>query len=238
MRQPLWRTSYDCEPEYHRIAKTNKMQTNSVIDLSHHNAPVDLARARGDGIQAVIHKASQGVVYTDPQYVYRKHAAQQLGLLWGAYHFGDGTDGRTQAEHFLTASRADDNVLCVLDLEENTEGGDTISLVQAYDFLNCVKNRTGRWPVLYGGWYLRTLVQGKPDAILNNCPLWVSDYRGTNEPVIPTGWSTWNLWQYTDGTNGSAPFTVAGIGKCDRDLFNGTPDELATFWHGVKAQAL
>ena len=41
-------------------------ETNAVIDLSHHNATVDLQAAKGDGILGVIHKATQGLTFQDP----------------------------------------------------------------------------------------------------------------------------------------------------------------------------
>ena len=75
---------------------------NVVVDLSHHNADPDFAAARdGGGIVGVIHKATQGLRYRDPTYADRETAAVTAGLLWGAYHFGTGSDGVQQAEHFL-----------------------------------------------------------------------------------------------------------------------------------------
>lgn len=39
-------------------------------------------------------------------------------------------------------------------------------------------------------------------------------------------------WQYTDGTSGPQPHTVAGIGNCDPDKFNGAEDQLRALWQG------
>jgi GH25 family lysozyme M1 (1,4-beta-N-acetylmuramidase) len=46
----------------------------------------------------------------------------------------------------------------------------------------------------------------------------------------PTAWSTWTMWQYTDGAIGPEPHVVDGIGHCDRDKFNGNFDALERLW--------
>jgi len=38
------------------------------------------------------------------------------------------------------------------------------------------------------------------------------------------------MWQYTDGAVGPEPHEVAGIGHCDRDMFNGAQDQLQKLW--------
>jgi lysozyme len=40
------------------------------------------------------------------------------------------------------------------------------------------------------------------------------------------------MWQYTDGALGGEPHTVAGIGRCDRDTFNGSVAQLRRLWAG------
>ncbi len=122
----------------------------------------------------------------------------------------------------------------VLDIEglEDNAAEPSMELAQAYDFIKAIRSATGRWPGLYGGFYLRQLLAGKPDAMLQNCWLWLSDYEAS--PHILPGWDQWTLWQYTDDTHGNPPHDVAGIRECDRDIFNGeSADELRAFWSGV-----
>lgn len=71
---------------------------NAVVDISHHNGNVNLAQAKSDGLIGVIQKATQGRSNIDPTY---KTNRKKAGLLWGAYHFGTGSDGVKQADHFL-----------------------------------------------------------------------------------------------------------------------------------------
>lgn len=48
--------------------------------------------------------------------------------------------------------------------------------------------------------------------------------------MVPANWPTWTMWQYTDGGIGPLPHTVAGIGRCDRDRFNGNATQLKKLW--------
>ncbi len=198
---------------------------NVIVDLSHHNGNVDLGKAKADGILGVIHKATQGAAYTDPMYAVNKQKAQSAGLLWGAYHFGTGNDVQQQAQHFLSTVQPGPLDLLVLDFETNTQGS-SMSLDQARQFVQIVQAHTGRWPGLYSGIYIKTLLGNNHDPILANCWFWLSEYGPVAK--VPANWSTWTLWQYTDGAVGPQPHTVDGIGACDRDTFNGT--DLMKFW--------
>lgn len=60
-----------------------------VIDLSHWEAPVDVAQINASGIAAVILKATQGTDFVDPPFASRAVAANGAGLLVGAHHFFD-----------------------------------------------------------------------------------------------------------------------------------------------------
>jgi lysozyme len=209
--------------------------SNVVIDLSHHNGRVNLAAAKNAGVLGVIHKATQGWAYADPLYQSNREAALSAGLLWGAYAYGVGADGVAQAEFFLSTvfsptGQPDRNTLLVLDFEAN-RADSSMDLTEARAFVTHVQQKTGRWPGLYGGHYLKELLGKSPDPVLSNCWLWLAQYGPT--AVLPPGWSAWTMWQYTDGAAGPEPHEVPGFGHCDRDLFSGTPDELRnSLWLG------
>lgn len=206
------------------------MTLNVIVDLSHHNAKVDFARLKAAGIVGVIHKATQGGGYADPQYASRRAAAGAAGLLWGAYHFGTGdANGTAQAAHFLQVVGTADRTLLVLDFEQNTQGT-SMTLEQAEAFVTVLQQQSGRWPVFYTG---SAFFGAKKDTVLTNCPLWLAQYGATTR--VPANWPDWTLWQYTDGVNGPPPHSVDGVGTCDRDQFNGTLDDLIAFWPGAAA---
>lgn len=200
---------------------------NAVVDLSHHNGAVDLAKAKAGGILGIIHKATQGTKYTDPLYEQNRKKASDAGLWWGAYHFGTGGDGIAQAEHFLDIVQPGGQDLLVLDLEANGQGP-SMGLTEAAAFITHIQQAAGGWPGLYAGHYLKDLLGNGTDPVLAECWFWLSQYGPT--PVVPTNWSTWTLWQYTDGGQGPEPHTVDGIGLCDRDRFNGSLDDLHALW--------
>ena len=203
---------------------------NVIVDLSHHNGDVDLQTAATDGrIVGVIHKATQGLTFTDPLYDANHQKAEHAGLLWGAYHFGTGSDGVQQAEFFLQQTAPDDGVLLVLDFEANAQGP-SMTLEEARAFVTHVQQSTGRFPGLYGGHYLKELLGTSKDDVLANCWFWLSQYGPT--AVVPSNWDTWTMWQYTDGGMGPEPHDVPGIGRCDRDRFNGPLTGLKRLWTG------
>ena len=200
---------------------------NAIVDISHHNANVDFAKLKAAGILGVIHKATQGVSGTDPTYEAHRAAAQAQGLLWGAYHFGTDSDGVQQAMNFLNVVGDVSNTLIALDFESNPTGP-SMSLEEARAFVTHINESTGRFPGFYSGHDIKQALGTKTDAVLANCWFWLAQYGPT--AVVPPNWANWTLWQYTDGALGPEPKEVPGVGRFDRDLFNGSEEELRAFW--------
>lgn len=205
---------------------------NAVIDTSHHNRVSSFAKAKAAGILGVIQKATQGTGYCDPTFASTRKKVEDAGLMFGAYHFGTGGDAIAQADCFL--SKAGTKTLLVLDFEGNPQGRD-MSLEEAEHFVHHIKEVTGRYPGLYSGHTVKEAlakagVRRPEQTELSRCWLWIAQY--SRAPLIPKVWTQWTLWQYTDGAVGSEPHSVPGVGRCDRDQFNGTPEQLQAFWTG------
>jgi lysozyme len=200
---------------------------NAVVDLSHWDGDVDLQKASAAGILGVICKATQGFRYVDPTLSDNRGKAVAAGIMFGAYHFGVGGDAIAQADFFLSTVKPDATALLVLDFEHYSSGS-SMDLDEAREFVTYINQQTGRWPVLYAGSYLKEQLAGTEDSTLSNCALWIAQYAPA--AVLPPGWDDWTLWQYTDGAYGNAPHTVDGIGRCDRNYFNGSAAELSAFW--------
>jgi lysozyme len=202
--------------------------SNAVVDISHHNGNViDFAALRRAGIVGVIHKATQGLGGPDPTYTDHRQAAIQAGMLWGAYHFGTDSDGVQQAVNFLETVGNTSNTLLALDYESNPTGP-SMSLEEARAFVTHVQLTTGRYPGFYSGHDIKQQLGANTDSVLANCWFWLAQYGPT--PVVPPNWSKWTLWQYTDGSLGPQPTQIPNVGRFDRDIFNGTQDELIAFW--------
>jgi lysozyme len=207
---------------------------DALVDLNHNNA-IDMVKAANDGIVAVIHKASESASFKDSAYIERRAAALDAGLLWGAYHFSSGRDAVDQFNNFMAAADwehlADETTLLCLDFEKSSKGPPNMSLAQAHDFVTRVKNKTGRWPMIYGGDLIRDSVPAQSaDDVLRNCPLWYANYRDQPKGIPVKTWPDFTLWQYTDGNAGPDPHTVDGMGRTDRNCFRGTVDDLRKQW--------
>jgi lysozyme len=228
---------------------------NSVVNLSHYDfMHPDFVTMKSEGVVGVIHEATYPRFERDAKYYDRELAALEAGVLWGAYHFADGTDPGRQADHFLNVVEAarpqirpNDpekrraGVLLVLDFEKNTHyPGGTMTVAQAVAFVQRIKERTGKYPGLYCSEYrLRQMLYGPGAtaghrAVLANCWLWIANYHA--EPRNTSPWSRWHLWQYTgDGKCGLRPremfpTSVANMRRAERNIFNGNNVALQAFW--------
>jgi len=194
-----------------------------VLDISHHNTVKSFAEVRMSGIQGIIHKASQGATMGDKTYAKRRKDAAAVGLLWGCYHFADSSTVKTQVSNFLRNADPDENTLLCLDWEPN--GKRTMSVDQAKEFLQLVYEKTGQRPVLYSGNLIKEQVK-KPDDFLCLHRLWIAQYGP--KVILPKGWDTYWLWQFTEKFNEAQGVT----GLVDANYFGGS--DLAAEWTGIK----
>jgi len=216
---------------------------NSVVSLSHYDERIDLSNLHRSGLQAVIHEATYPASDYDPKYGFRQSEAARAGLLWGAYHFGNNTDGRRQADHyldFIAARPHPSGVLLVLDAEQNTHyPGGSMSVEQAVRFIERVHDRTGIYPGLYSNenWIRTVFNNSRIDASARHtlCKswLWIANYH--KQPASTAPWSRWSLWQYTgDGVCGlprsSYPTSLGGARRIERTIFSGDNASLRRFW--------
>ena len=150
--------------------------TNAVVNMSHYDLMrPDFVRMANEGIVGVIHEATFPRLRLDDRYYERQEAAQEAGLLWGAYHFADATNPIRQADHFMDSvasgrssikpeeSGKRRGVLLVLDFEKNNHyPGGTMSVAQAVAFVQRIKERTGKYPGLYCSEYRLSMVVSDP----------------------------------------------------------------------------
>jgi GH25 family lysozyme M1 (1,4-beta-N-acetylmuramidase) len=202
-----------------------------VVDLSHHNRDCDFAAARAAGVIGIVHKATTGQGNPDPKYAERRDAALKAGLLWGAYHWGTLAPVDQQLDNFLNTAAPDETTLVALDFE--TTLGDQMTLDGARAFLAGIEARLGRRAVLYCGGLLKQQLGATKDAFLGGHRLWLAQYGP--RPVVQASWSTFWLWQYTDGLNTPTPEQVPGIpgndqGCVDCNHFMGSEAELRAQW--------
>jgi lysozyme len=204
-----------------------------VIDISHHNDVRDLKIAAASGIKGVIHKATQGKAYADPDYAGRRVMAAEANLLWGAYHFNTGDNVKDQVRWFIDKAKPDDKTLLVLDYEDNRLSN--MNIHQAVEFLHRVEDMTGRKAAIYSGNRLKEsidLLNMIDRSYLTLHRLWICQYGPVAK--LPHGFAKYWLWQFTGDGIGPLPHSVPGIAGSGIDIntFAGTRNELAASWSG------
>jgi lysozyme len=236
----------------HRKAPANQNKNNmlvpTILDASHHQDALDLNVAKQAGILGVFHKCTQGSKSVEPMFdsmfdARRKECAD-LGLKWGAYHFGVGSSsGKDQAGWFLENAKYGKDTLCILDWEANhgaDKSDNSMTLDQAAEFIDAIAAATKAPPLLYGQkWFLdaHTIARGKflplndrRIASLVECKLWIADVNTVN-PKLPHFWTAWTFHQYTNGKDGPMPRRIAGLpDNLDLNVFAGESTELAALW--------
>lgn len=201
-----------------------------VVDLSHWDPAKNYAQVKANGVVGVIYKSTQGTGYQDPTYKSQKKKALDAGLLWGSYHFGDDSDPDYQANNYISFTQPSADELICLDFEDN--GSSSMGINQAQNFISAVESTLNRDQqcVFYSGNRVKDLLGSKRNAFLGARRLWLAQYGNT--PVCQASWTTYWLWQYTDGTYGPTPHTVDGCdaGGVDCNSYSGSSEQLISEW--------
>lgn len=202
-----------------------------VVDLYHGDVVQDFATAYRAGLRGIIHKATTGASGVDDLYATRRRQALDAGLLWGAYHWGTAAPAADQVNHFLSVSQPESDTLVALDFE--TTNGNQMDLERGREFLQILAERLGRKAVIYSGSTIKAYLGNRIDPFFGQHRLWLAQYG--NAAHVQPSWSSFWLWQYTDGDAGPGPKTVPGIsgnasGFLDCSYYSGTETTLAAEW--------
>ena len=219
------------------------------IDVSHYQGTVNWGGVRKAGIMFTFIKATEGTALTDETFQANWQGALAAGVRRGAYHFyRPQYTGVSQAEYFLQTlgSLQNGDLPPVLDAEEIPAGTGQVpwstdssaNAAQIQDFLTAVEKGLGVQPMIYSTASFFQDVMGSTTQF-GGYPLWVAKYPTDNpvslqDPVppypptiLPSGWTSWNFWQYTQ--NGTIPGLFDSNQPVDLDLFNGTPVQFQKF---------
>jgi len=210
---------------------------NGVIDISHFQKTPSVKSLGDAGIVCVVAKATQGRTLQDGTYLTKKKALKPNGIKWGSYHYVSGSDVTSQVENYLDHAQPEADELMAVDYEPSSSGPN-MTYDQLVQYIDLIHMHAKRYPVVYGGTLLVDMLKSVPASVLATsvllkCPLWYARYpkASITTPLgFPPLWSTWTLWQYSDGNAGPEPHNIAGFGVCDRDTYNGTKAELIKNW--------
>lgn len=183
---------------------------------------LDWTKVRGAGESFTFVKATEGVGFVSKSFSADWQASRAAGLVRGAYHFARPAVGTAvaQADYFVAivgGFSSPGDLPPVLDLEVN--GGLTPAQLAVWtgQWLTEVRARSGRTPIVYTSPNFWATSMNNSKAFVSY-PLWVARYGSAPSALV---WPRWTFWQYTQV--GTVPGVVGAI---DRNLFNGSLDEL------------
>ena len=201
------------------------------VDVSTYQSTINWTSAKAAGIDYAIARISDGLNYPDNQFAANWPHMKAAGVIRGTYQFfRPGQDPTAQANYVLTTLAANGGLEAtdlpvVMDMEVTDSQSDATIRAHMTTWLNAIQAGTGRVPMIYTANFMSSHVGTGFSAY----PLWVANYT-SGCPLIPAGWSHWEIWQNTDDGG------VSGIpGRVDGDMFNGTAADLSAFINGSPA---
>lgn len=168
-----------------------------LIDLSHWNQKCDWDKIKADKVDGVYIKCTQGISFSDPMCLDHSTKAKAHGIPLGYYHFATLTDDVNAEVKFFnsrlyTLPKAD--LMPVLDIEEN-KAGYTPSQVESW--IKTFMDSLGKESMIYSYTdFLNTNLP--PTHQFGQHKLFIAQYRNVKSPLLPHGFATADLWQYTN----------------------------------------
>lgn len=194
--------------------------TMNAFDISHYEPDINWSAVVAQEKAALVMiKASEGQSIVDRRFAVHWENASKFGLRRVAYHFyHPAQDPLKQAANFLgTIGQLSEMDGLMIDWESTDNEASKIDAAHGMAFLQALIKMSGKIPFMYGGPYFLKDLNLPADAA--KCPLVIAEY-GVSGPLVPPPWKSWAFWQYTDKKE------IAGVGRCDADLFNGTKADL------------
>lgn len=178
------------------------------VDVSHHQGKIDWKAVSQNfpKVDFVYIKASTGVGSADERALYNATEAKRNGIKIGYYHYcslndkNEVADATNEAAWFakILSKLPTADLPAVLDVEDNNplvqlEDGEVLNFINT--FFNVLKTYGIIDHVLYS--YTYFLNDHLPvNHGLSGTKLWIADY--TPPLILPKGWNSAWLWQYSD----------------------------------------
>lgn len=214
------------------------------IDVSSWQPDIDWTKVADSGRRFAFIRVSDGM-YQDKKFEQFWSASRSAGLIRSAYQYYEPEqDPIEQAELLLQkiGGKIEPGDLPPL-LDVEAKGSDPAKVIAGmHTWLDHVEGAIGMKPIIYMGFYFwRDTLQSPTDFVDYHLMLpaypytaWPDVLKGC--PNTPDPWPKWTFWQYSNGGLDITPGipAVPGVGQsCDRDIFNGSLDELLLLTKGA-----
>jgi len=191
------------------------------FDVSRYEVVSDWNAVRSAGYVFGSTRATVGDYYTDPTFESYWQGMKDAGILRMAYHVLAPDRPQNQIKRFIDLVRTDWGELPpVLDLELDRGVERKVITDKTLYCLKELEKASNRKPIVYttASFAASHLL---PAADLGSFPLWVANYTTKPIPTMPSFWTQWVFWQYTEAGK------IPGInGATDLNWFNGDQDAL------------
>lgn len=189
------------------------------IDISHWQNFPDFEEVAAAGVKGMIHKATEGTSYIDPNRAENCSNAIAAGIAVATYFWIKPGDGRAQAEFYLSVVDPVKGERVVIDFEE--AGCSLSTLKDAVQALLDYKHELRI--TVYSGHLIKELLDDCDDFLAEHTDLWLAQYTDDEDDITweEDTWPQWTLWQYSETG------VIPGIDGSYVDLnqYNGTDDE-------------
>jgi len=224
------------------------MERAQGIDVSAYQPSIDWKKVKEAEISFAYLKATQGISYVSKEFKKQLAGARSVGIYPGAYHYAElNKDPIKQMDHFYAVIEglgvAPGELIPVIDFEDEANAS-KMSNQACADWLQAALKRGielgGYDPTVYGGPYFlkKHLTGAKIDLGISK--LWLAAYpRGQFDaqtvqiPAAPLTFPQVDMWQYAGDPKANTYASCPGVGgRCDRNVYNGTEEDLLNFVGG------
>ena len=185
------------------------------IDSSHWNGDIDLALAYAKGARFVIAKATDFKVgtnsgFVDTQVVNTMNKAKELDMPFAGWHWlQPKSDPTIQAEYYMDEfySKYQIKAPPELDFEDLNVNSWSDMAWRGQVWLEKVAGWTKKKPLVYTAkWFIDLFPDKSKVSFLGAYDLWGAHYIQRSYPTMPSMWTDWKVWQYSD--KGDYPYYV------------------------------
>jgi GH25 family lysozyme M1 (1,4-beta-N-acetylmuramidase) len=161
------------------------------VDVSHWEGRIDWAAA-AQSVLFAYYKCTDGISFVDPTFEWNKQGCSAAGLPHAPFHwYKHDQDPDLQAAHFVDITGSGYHRL-IVDVEEEDNNS-----VELHEHLIKIEQLSKIRPAIYTNFDTwNSKVKPFPNWS-KDYELVVANYNLSSAPILPIGWSTYIIWQFS-----------------------------------------